>query len=543
MNVLCPGCDFSQEVKENTPVFECEKCGLTTNLSQIGTSPGLQAPVLLQDLSGQVIDGYKIDTLIGVGGMGVVYKATNDSGAVVALKMLSKEAEFGSGEKKDAFIARFSREIRALKKMDHPNIVKLLDNGQTGGVHYLVTEYVEGPNLAQYLREGLPSVDQSMRIMKGICKAIQYAHENGVVHRDIKPANVIVSESGIKVLDFGLAQLTGTDTQLTSLTRTDLAMGTFNYLSPEQRLNAKNVDRRADIFSMGVVFFEMLTGTLPLGHFETPSQIRKSLSKRVDGVIQKSLSANPENRYQSVDDLYKAISTMDNQKLLGVGAGVVSAGAGVFILMILGTLWFWLGNQGISEDKLPDGIIGNDFAGDLAGAEVKIEVPTKTMNSQPRQMKPDRMKPMNNSVQQSIKSAPAAKEQPIPKETEKPAGAADSQNKVPKNDGNKDLDGLLSKPSLKGNQNVSNGKTPKRKSRKTGSKKRTSVKGKSAMVDFLSEEARGERKQESMETSKGVQSSLDHKEIKKNTQKSKNSKKKSRKKKIEKFESAMGFEK
>jgi serine/threonine protein kinase len=339
MNILCPSCHSSIPVSETDPLLRCGSCGLTTDLSSIGTYPGGAGVPMVRDLSGETIDGYRVDELIGVGGMGVVYKAERvDDGGTVAIKVLHPSYVWNREE----FVARFAREARALARLEHPGIVRILRSGQQGDLYYLVTEYVEGADLARHLRTQRPSLPEIVAIMIRVCEAIGYAHDNGVVHRDIKPANIMISGDSIRVLDFGLAQIAGGDTNLSSLTRTDLAMGTFNYLSPEQRTNAKQVDQRSDVFSLGVVFFELLTGTLPLGNFAPPSRARAEAGKLCDRIVSRSLSADPADRYQSVAEmiadlrLVRARPGGRRKAFVAVAAGLAGVAAAVVLAYGLG---------------------------------------------------------------------------------------------------------------------------------------------------------------------------------------------------------------
>ncbi len=308
MNLLCPDCHSSISVEETEPWLHCESCGLKANLSRIETAAGSASFPMVKDLSGEQLGGYALQELIGVGGMGVVYKArplraggedVDDSADPVAVKVLNCDYHW----QREEFVSRFQREAKALARLDHPNIVTLLDSGRVEDQYYLVTEYVDGVNLAQHLRNHELSMDEVVDLLTQVCGAITYAHEHGIVHRDIKPANVVISGDRAKVLDFGLAQITGGSTGLSSLTRTDLAMGTINYLSPEQRTNAKNVDERSDVFSLGVVLYEMLTGDLPLGGFEPASRARPEIGRQGDRIVARALEASPQRRYQSVAEL------------------------------------------------------------------------------------------------------------------------------------------------------------------------------------------------------------------------------------------------
>lgn len=303
MNILCPKCYSSITLEDNSLTLNCQNCGLETDLSGIGTYHGMGTIPLLRDLKGDVIGAYKLEELIGIGGMGVVYKARRkEDNFLVALKVLNYNHLH-----KNEFIERFEREAKALRRLEHPNIVRVLDSGRQDDIYYIITEYLEGENLFNYLRTHSPDKKESLRIIIEVSRAIEHAHAQGIVHRDIKPANIFISDK-VKVLDFGLAQLTGTDSNLSSLTRSDMALGTINYLSPEQRINAKSIDQRSDIFSIGVVFYEMLTGALPMGRFKLPSRANKKLNRRFDRIIESCLNASPAQRYQKVKDLLRELN-------------------------------------------------------------------------------------------------------------------------------------------------------------------------------------------------------------------------------------------
>ncbi len=306
MKILCPECNHSVTVPDGGRELRCPSCNLTADLSRMGTSPGVTPAAMTRDLSGEELGGYRLVEVIGIGGMGVVYRAVRTlDGAEVAVKILSCASVW----EKEAFLARFEREIRTLYRLEHPHIVRIMDSGTEGDIHYLVTEYIRGESLAERMRRGTMTSQTVIDVMEGVLEAISYAHEKGVVHRDIKPANILLSDAGVKVLDFGLAQISSKERALTTLTRTNLAMGTFNYLSPEQRTDAKAVDGRSDLFSLGVVLFEMLTGALPLGNFQPPSRVNAEVDKRFDKVVAKSLDPDPDARYQTAKQFTDALPT------------------------------------------------------------------------------------------------------------------------------------------------------------------------------------------------------------------------------------------
>ncbi|HEX5271711.1 MAG TPA: serine/threonine-protein kinase, partial [Gemmataceae bacterium] len=237
--------------------------------------------------------------LIGHGGMGAVYKARQPAlDRLVALKVLPPEAG-----RDPAFAERFGREARALARLGHPNIVAVYDVGKAGEFYYFVMEYVDGANLRQVLRDGHLTPEQALRIVPQICDALQYAHEEGVVHRDIKPENILLDKKGrVKIADFGLAKLLGRDTGDFTLTGSRQVMGTLYYMAPEQVERPLEVDHRADIYSLGVVFYEMLTGQLPVGRFPMPSE-KAGTDAFLDEVVLHALEREPAQRYQHASDV------------------------------------------------------------------------------------------------------------------------------------------------------------------------------------------------------------------------------------------------
>jgi serine/threonine protein kinase len=236
--------------------------------SATGTySPGF-IPPSLEELA-QQFPQLEILELLGQGGMGIVYKARQPRlDRLVALKILPAEAG-----RDLAFAERFVREARALAKLSHPSIVTVYDFGESGGRFYLLMEFVDGVNLRHLLQEQRLTPEQALTIVPQLCEALQYAHEQGVVHRDIKPENILLDKRGhVKIADFGLAKLLGPKVADSALTGSQQIMGTPHYMAPEQWERPQSVDHRADIYSLGVVFYEMLTGELPLGRFAPPSQ-------------------------------------------------------------------------------------------------------------------------------------------------------------------------------------------------------------------------------------------------------------------------------
>ncbi|GEM_PF-1329662 len=244
--------------------------------------------------------------LLGKGGMGAVYKARQTKlDRLVALKVLPSEFN-----RDPTFAERFLREARALARLDHPGIVAVHDFGEVGGQPYFVMEFVEGANLRQVIRGGDLRTDQTFAVVTQVCEALQFAHDEGIIHRDIKPENILLDKKGrVKIADFGLAKLLGPERIDHTLTATHLAMGTLNYMAPEQLENAARVDHRADIYSLGVVFYEMLTGQVPRGKFDPPSQ-KAPVDARLDAVVLRALESDPERRYQRVSELQAAMAAV-----------------------------------------------------------------------------------------------------------------------------------------------------------------------------------------------------------------------------------------
>ncbi|MDR3182372.1 MAG: protein kinase [Planctomycetaceae bacterium] len=263
----------------------------------------------------------EIIKIIGRGGMGTVFKTMQpELNRLVALKILSPHS---SNHRQ--FFERFCREARLLAKLNHPNIVTIYDFGNAGGLYYLMLEFVGGTNLRRAICKGKISPEHTLPIVKKICEALQFAHSEGIMHRDIKPGNVLISTKGqVKIADFGIGVFKGGEydtetgafsstTTLLHLTQSGQILGTPNYMAPEQLEHPKSADHRADIYSLGVVFYEMLTGELPLGRFSLPSEKAK-IPHALDDVIVKALKQNPDERQQSADELKREIETAINSE-------------------------------------------------------------------------------------------------------------------------------------------------------------------------------------------------------------------------------------
>ena len=269
----------------------------------------------------------EIMELIGHGGMGAVYKARQKSlGRLVALKILAPQ----HADNPD-FADRFSREGKILAEVNHPNIVTVHDFGRAGDFYFLLMEYVDGVNLRQAMTAGRLTPNQALAVVPPICEALQFAHDRGIVHRDIKPENLLLDKEGrIKIADFGIARMLRTDAEggLPSestnvadtadsdggeaspeeLTR-DAVLGTPRYMAPEQRDHPAEVDHRADIYSLGVVLYEMLTGELPGATLLPPSR-RVEIDVRLDEIVMRALDQNPNLRYLTATEFRNKVETV-----------------------------------------------------------------------------------------------------------------------------------------------------------------------------------------------------------------------------------------
>jgi serine/threonine protein kinase len=312
---LCPKClvqaGFESEVAPQPSQAGNDPAVRPTRKSPASAAAGFEppSPEELAPLFPQL----EILELLGKGGMGAVYKARQRGlDRLVAVKILPPEIGHDA-----AFAERFTREARALARLSHPHIVAVYDFGQTstplallgrgaggeGSLFYIVMEYVDGANLRQAIQAGGLAPQHALAIVPQICEALQFAHDEGIVHRDIKPENILIDKRGrVKIADFGLAKLVGQDAPDHFLTGTHQVMGTLRYMAPEQMQGSREVDHRADIYSLGVVFYELLTGELPMGKFAPPSK-KVQVDVRLDEIVLRALEQEPEQRYQHASEV------------------------------------------------------------------------------------------------------------------------------------------------------------------------------------------------------------------------------------------------
>jgi serine/threonine protein kinase len=326
----CPKCQTP--LPADAPQGLCPKCLLAAvaNPTETGSLPRGGSPAPSLEAIAAAFPQLEILELFGQGGMGFIFKARQPKlDRFVALKILPQALAADP-----SFAERFNREARLLARLNHPNIVTVHDFGQSGEFFYLLMEFVDGVNLRQAMQAGRFTPAQALAIVPKICEALQFAHNEGILHRDIKPENILLDAKGrVKIADFGIAKLIGDSGQEKtataqgekslvegdSLTEAGKALGTPNYMAPEQRDHPQSVDNRADIYSLGVVFYEMLTGELPVGRFAPPSQ-KSAADPRVDAVVARALEREKEKRFASADEVKTRVET------ISASAGIPSTG-------------------------------------------------------------------------------------------------------------------------------------------------------------------------------------------------------------------------
>ena len=320
-NANCPRCGTA--LASNAPEGLCPRCLGALNLLEdtalTGVLPAPAQPPLTPAELAPHFPQLEIIECLGRGGMGVVYKARQKTlNRLVALKLLAPERVTDAG-----FAERFTREAQALARLSHPNIVTIHDFGRTTPPQtpdpiphppffYLLMEFVDGVNLRQAMKAGRFTPEQALAVVPPVCEALQYAHDHGIVHRDIKPGNIMVLADGrIKIMDFGIARLR----EPTVKTQTGVLLGSPQYMSPEQ-ISGQGLDGRADIFSLGVVLYEMLTGIKPFDAADLtqvlfwvvnmptkpPSERRPGLPPVIDYILARALKKKPEERYATATE-------------------------------------------------------------------------------------------------------------------------------------------------------------------------------------------------------------------------------------------------
>ncbi len=309
-----------------------------------------------------VLPGYSIEETLGKGGMGTVYRAVQtELNRTVAIKIFSPKTQ-----DKDLFVERLKREGKLMAELKHPNVLSIYDAAvMDDGTPYLVLEYVKGEDLQQKLQnEFTLSLRIAVRIAIKVCEALSAVHQLGIIHRDIKPANVLLGTNGsVKVTDFGISKDTRASEQSTSLTMTGTTVGTADYMSPEQTRN-EDLSPRSDLYSVGVLLYEMLMGVTPRGKFQPLSKAR--VPKKLDYIIMRCLEqdknkrpASAENLALSLRKVYRQLNNRKHRNLKSIALCAVAA-VGAIILVIFFSIKkspTHLENPSISDWKL-DGNVG-----------------------------------------------------------------------------------------------------------------------------------------------------------------------------------------
>ncbi|MDF1756245.1 MAG: WD40 repeat domain-containing serine/threonine protein kinase [Verrucomicrobiales bacterium] len=292
----------------------------------------------IEDLAPKFPD-LEIIKLIGKGGMGRVFLAKQKSlGRHVALKILR------SRSKRDVTASeRFTREARAMAEVSHPNIVTVYDFDERDGLQFLLMEYIEGSSLSELLKNGALDLEVALPLISQICNAVDCAHRLGILHRDIKPGNILVSKDGdVKVTDFGLAKSLGALWDY-SLTTENEGFGTPLYMAPEQRTSAKETDVKSDIFSLAVLFYEMLTGHIPTGGNQKVSG-QSSKYKKLHQTILRGLNPDPESRPNSAVEFTEAVESYQSKVARSRKSRKMGIWFGAALLVLLGIV-LWLNQR------------------------------------------------------------------------------------------------------------------------------------------------------------------------------------------------------
>jgi hypothetical protein len=359
MRILCNACGEGFDVAPGSLAVDCPKCGARITLTALETKPQLaqNRPLVRDDglapesLLGRTFGGYRLSAILGGGGMGVVYEAekidesaTGQGPKIVAVKVLSPVFA-----RDPEFVERFRREADALTTLRHQNLIEVYAKGEWQSdpsssdppSYFFVMERFFGEDLRSLMARGPVSPATAAAIVRGAAEGLAYAHAHGIVHRDVKPANILVKgdpakDGEVKVVDFGVAQLAAGQYTLTSLTRSHLVLGTINYMSPEQRIDASKIDHRADVYALGVVAYELLTGRLPIGAFEAPSELFRTLSRAADRAVLSALRRDPDHRPKNALDFARDLERALVVRRRATARWVAGAAVGLAVIGIGG---------------------------------------------------------------------------------------------------------------------------------------------------------------------------------------------------------------
>jgi len=345
----CPACQ--------TPLPDeaqfCLRCGVATPTDpgvppRTATTGMVEVALVKKALAGR----YQIERVLGEGGMATVYLAHDQKhNRKVAVKVMRPELAATLGAD------RFLREVQVAAQLNHPHILPMHDSGEADGVLYYVMPYVEGETLKEHIaKQGQLSVNETMRLGREVAEALAYAHTRGIIHRDIKPGNILLQSGHALVADFGIARALGDEGEV--LTKTGLAVGTPQYMAPEQATGEREVDGRADIYALGAVMYEMMAGEPPFTGPNARAIITRSLTEEprslttsragfpaaVNSAVMKALAKSPSDRYANAEDMVNALDRAQEGTRSGTGEVAVSAGPapmqvwGLFALGCMGML-------------------------------------------------------------------------------------------------------------------------------------------------------------------------------------------------------------
>lgn len=359
-HTLCPRCASALPDIDGL----CPQCMARSALDH-GTGWLIQSqPSSASNSDPPLIDGWQIIGTLGAGGMGRVYQAeSEEDSTLAAIKVLDQR---WSGD--PAMVARFQNEARLMQQLDHPHIVRLIETTETDdGRLCLVTELVQGCDLARLLRAEKLGHERAIEIFDKVCSAVMHAHEHGLIHRDIKPSNILVGREGeVKLADFGLARTVDEADGVSvigGLTATTDQFGTAYYLAPERMTGGAHAEATMDVYSLGVLLYHLLTGQMPLGRYQPVSQ-GSGLPQQLDGIIANALDADPAKRLPHVSTLHQQVMTLwrDHsagtlrfkkiRRILGIAAG-----AALLAGMAVAGAWWQ------SERMRPEPIVYPDPAG------------------------------------------------------------------------------------------------------------------------------------------------------------------------------------
>jgi serine/threonine protein kinase len=358
MNFLCPACRTPLPGDRASAVATCSGCGVEVDLARVETAPGTARLSPEVDLSGEQLGGLSLKRRLGAGGMGTVYEAEGPQGSC-AVKVLSAMVAA-----EPAVRARFRREAEALRRIEHPAVVRVLAEGEERGFCWYAMERVEGPDLRTRLADGPLSSAEAEGLARRVLSALSAAHARGFIHRDVKPSNLLLARDGAKLCDFGIARLDGG----TTLTASAALIGSLRYMAPEQQRLGR-ADARSDLFALGLVLHEALAGGIP-GEKPLPSDV----PRRLRTLLTKLLAEKPEERPASAEAALKLLERRVPVGLLSVGGAAALALAALLVV-----------NPAREEVPTPQSPSKDDTPKSLVAKEPEPPASQQALNAPPMQ--------------------------------------------------------------------------------------------------------------------------------------------------------------